>query len=172
MEWKEKLIETSLVGILALVGSWFVKVFKKRIWPSIYMLSDVKDIATLRQRISEYDAFIEIHRTPIYYTDEIGQVTYVNTAYVELTGFTNAEDAHGLGYMRAVSDSDEKDIVKLNENYHKKPSNLSGTVTMVNIINGTEYFCRYRNHVIRNKETGKFIKGIGILEVLSVNKKS
>lgn len=169
MDWKEEAAKVTIGGLIAFVGAYFFKLAKRSITPLRKIIKNAQEIDKLILAVEEnervIDAIIEIHRSPIYFTDADGGITYVNTAWIELTGFTNAEDAHGMGYMRAVSDEDEAEIMAINQNYYKHPTDLEGIVVFVNLRSKIRIPCKYRSRVVRNDE-GKFIKGIGILEII------
>lgn len=169
MEWKEEAAKTIIGGLIIFIGSYFFKLAKRSITPLKKIIKNAQEIDRLVISVDELnkiqDAIIEIHRSPIYFTDKDGGIIYVNTAWVEMTGFTNAEDAYGMGYMRAVSDEDEQDIMKINQTYYKHPTDIEGFVVFVNLRTKTRIPCKYRSKVVKN-DKGEFIKGIGILEII------
>lgn len=169
MDWKEEAAKTVIGGVIIFVGSYFFKLAKRSITPLRKIIKNAQEIERLIISLDKndrmLDAIIEIHRSPIYFTDQDGGMIYANTAWVELTGFTNAEDAYGMGYMRAVSDEDEQEIMAINQTYFKHPSDLEGIVVFVNIRTKMKIPCKYRSKVVKD-EQGKFIMGIGILEII------
>jgi len=169
MDWKEEAAKTVIGGVIVFVGSYFFKLAKRSITPLRKIIKNAQEIERLIVSLDELskvqDAIIEIHRSPIYFTDKDGGIIYVNTAWVELTGFTNAEDAHGMGYMRAVSDEDEQEIMQINQSYYKHPTDLEGIVVFVNLRSKIRIPCKYRSKVV-NDDNGNFIMGIGILEII------
>jgi len=169
MEWKEEAAKTIIGGVIIFVGSYFFKLAKRSILPLKKIIKNAQEIERLITSLDELskvqDAIIEIHRSPIYFTDKDGGMIYANTSWVELTGFTNVEDAYGMGYMRAVSDEDEQEIMGINQSYYKHPTDIEGCVIFVNIRTKERIPCKYRSKVVRN-DKGEFIMGIGIIEII------
>ena len=106
MDWKEEAAKTIIGGVIIFVGSYFFKLAKRSITPLRKIIKNAQEIERLIISLDRndrmLDAIIEIHRSPIYFTDKDGGMIYANTAWVELTGFTNAEDAYGMGYMLSL----------------------------------------------------------------------
>ena len=169
MDWKEEAAKTIIGGVIIFVGSYFFKLAKRSITPLRKIIKNAQEIERLIISLDRndrmLDAIIEIHRSPIYFTDKDGGMIYANTAWVELTGFTNVEDAYGMGYMRAVSDEDEQEIMQINQTYYKHPSDLEGIVVFVNLRTKLRIPCKFRSKVVRT-DAGEFIMGIGILEII------
>ena len=156
MDWKEKGLEASYLGVLAVIGTWLVKKFKPFTkWASVmYKLSERTDILEKKEKKNEVrvdvlenfiKATLDLDSDATYLTDESGEVTYVNTEWLNITGLPNAESAYGFGYMSVIPEEDKQRIQHEHDLFQKHPNTrYNGTVRFqhyeTKII--TEYNCK------------------------------
>jgi len=176
MDWKEKWGGELIAAASALLATWFIKSAKKHTPPLRRVFTNAIEIDKLKKELEDlrsettqkedsFKAFIDVHTSGIYYTNEHGGITYVNIKWLQITGFSTPEEAYGTGFMAAVSEEYEEEIEQINKTYFEQPRDLSGFVCFIHQQSGIKTYCRYRSKVIRDK-CGKFIKGIGILEII------
>jgi PAS domain S-box-containing protein len=155
MDWKEKGIEATYLGGLAVAGAWIlkkIKPFSKEII-KLSKLSDRVDI--IEERINTQDRRISVDEnymnaifdnslTAIFRLDHNFELVYVNTAWVELAGFSSDEEAYGVGFLKAIPDRFKAAMRDQMESSKKHPSRFSEKIPFRNIKTKIEFemLCR------------------------------
>lgn len=113
-------------GLIAIAVAWLANYLRKQAKPSLLAVRKMSNIVKIIQDIekqqainaSKFSALIHISRQPVYIIDTTGAVTYVNQAWVDLTGFKDDKDAYGFGYLRAVHSDDRKEIERHSSSFN------------------------------------------------------
>ncbi len=174
--WREKFIDGAPAGVTAFVATWLIKIFKKNLNPIKRVLTNSSDIDFLKNEVTVLKneilerhvyirAFIDISRSAIYHTNRHGGVIWVNTKWLEITGFTKAEEAYGEGFMEALTEEDQEEMRAINRGYSEQPRDVTGKVTFINQATLRETHCKFRSKAIFNSK-GEFVMGLGILEII------
>ena len=148
MEWSSEIWkECVAVGIGGLVVY-----FKKDILPFLKKMygktvrNKVDELA-VRMDVSEnlFYALLEIDDRAIFVNDDKGELIYVNTSWLNITGMPNVDSAKGHGYMAIIPAEDKEAMQRLQETYQKHPTtrfdgNIRFKKYKTNVI--TEYYCK------------------------------
>ena len=135
-----------------------------------YRLKDaVKDIL-YNQGVysSEREASLYIDPQPIFKTNEVGKVTFVNAAWLEMVGCTDEEEMLGMGWMAAVPEESRDLAEKTSERFKNSPSPFHGGFVYKHLKTGVLIKTNVRTQLIRDGN-GKFIGTLGTVQVLSDN---
>ncbi len=144
MEWDwSDTFKTAIIAALGWVGQRTVKKLK----PAWVLLKKFINLAQTTDQISytvsllknQQLALFHIDKDPIFITNLKGEVTYVNPAFLDLTGFENAEESYGFGYTSAIHPDSRAEHEKLRAELVLHPSPYHGYIKL------------------RNKKTGKVI---------------
>lgn len=169
MEWKDKGTEAIYVGLIAFIGSWLLKVFKRYFTPFKTNFNNISKIGEIG-----YDAhyskelilgYIHFSEKPMFLMDMNGDLKNVNSAWLDATGFNDPQQAYDMGFLQAIPDRHVDMMIKKNEQFVKKPSNSEGIVVFKHIETGEEFKANVRTMLLRNKE-GKPIMSLGILDII------
>ncbi len=125
-----------------------------------------KEAATLK---SAQLAMHHINKDPIFLTNPKGEVTFVNAAWLNMTGIGDSRDAIGFGYLRAIPHEDLEYIKRQSDTLQEHPSPFSGKIRFKHIHTGDIYVTDCRSELIFNHEQ-KHVETIGRLYVIEVIK--
>lgn len=157
-------------GLIAIVVAWFANYLRKESKPILRAIKKLANIVKILERMeslqaihdSKFKGYIHVSRHPIYEIDTIGAITYVNQAWVDLTGFKDDKDAYGFGYMRAVHPEDRDEIEKQRQMIEKHNSSFNGIVRFKNLKTDQIIICDCVSQPFTD-DKGKIIGTIGIL---------
>lgn len=152
--WKE-LIAVSIGGCVVYFKKDILPFFKKLYGKTLR--NRIEDLV-LRMDISEnlFYALLEIDDRAIFLSDEKMEVTYVNQAWLDLTGMPSVESAKGSGYMAVIPKADKELMEKMNESHKKhQATRFDGNIRFQKYKTNTimEYYCKslpitdYKNNV-------------------------
>lgn len=169
MDWKAQIAEKTLIGTLALFGAWIVK----RSRPAWKWAVALSDIAT---RVDKLELELSIERSsrlaalkattdPVYIIDKEGNLTFVNPAFLAMTGLATMEDAMGRSYMQAIHEDDVENVKYLSDELVKHPSSIEKKVRWRNIKDGVVHHTICRSELVRDKN-GVLIERIGIISII------
>lgn len=112
-----------------------------------------------------YDATLYIDSNPIFINDKLGNVIFVNAAWLEMTGFNNPKDAMGFGWMKALPEEEAERLQIINETLTKHPSSFMGEIIFKNIKTQEIIKTNCRTTLIRDSKDN-IVSTIGTLEIL------
>jgi PAS domain-containing protein len=169
MEWKDKGTETILAGVIAFIGSVFLKIAKKNFVPIKTNFKNIGEIGKIKTD-SHYNnelikAFMQLSPNPMYLMDLQGSMETVNTAWCEKTEFRDPEDATGNGWLRAIPDEELEKMKRKNEAFMEHPSNVEGTQIMMGIYSNIPFKAHFKTVLLKD-ENEKPYKVLGILEII------
>lgn len=168
MEWKEKATDILFVGVSGLVGGWIVKKF----WPSVKnakrmygLLTELdwlkKEVVVMKERQFK---ILYTAPDPIFICNPKGEVTFVNPAWLQMTGIRTEKDALGFGFMKAIPEEDRDNLLEESERLVEHPGSYEGIVRFQHI--GTTdivtTMCRSEPYYYN----GEHIETIGRLSIL------
>jgi PAS domain S-box-containing protein len=162
MSW-DWVIDTAK-GLIAVGIAWLANYLRKQAHPMLQALKKlgniVKIINTIEEKqsiiSSEQLAFYHISKNPIFIIDNVGAITYVNPAWVEMAGFRDDRDAHGYRYLLAVHPEDRVEV--------ERQKILQGRVRFKNLQSGKIIITECMSELVYNNK-GEVVKTIGILYV-------
>jgi len=168
MDWKEKGTETVFVGIIAFLGSIFVKKFRPA-W------KEIKRIAALADTVDELKkeaaiskareiAIFDTETDPIFILNEKGEVKYVNTAWLQMTGMRTQTDAYGMGYMRVIPEKDRERISEQNEMLNKHPSSSEDSMVFEHFVTKEHILTIYRSQPVFYN--GTLVETVGRIKII------
>lgn len=140
MDWtKIDIADIAKVAIIG-VGGWAANIVRKKAWPFIKSLVKFGNVVERQDNLekqfkikqSRNRAILHIDKHPIFITDNKGEVTYVNPAWVEMTGM-DERDALGKGYLQAIPDEDIDSMEAKSERMIKHPSSLYDEVVFIHV---------------------------------------
>ena len=155
MDWKEKGLEASYLGVLAIVGTFLAKKFKPFTkWASMmYNLSNRVDILEkelkvnvekLETRIAVDEnmikALLDNSKTAAFMLDKNFELNYVNSTWMGKFGFTNDEEAFGVGFLRAIPESYIVKMERQMKNSREHPGRFSEPVFFRHVKTGVEFW--------------------------------
>lgn len=155
MDWKDKGIEAAYLGGLAIVGTWLTKKFKplSKWFTNLSKLSARVDdiekdykaqLETLKDRLAKDENMLrskfDSSEIPTYIMDADFELIYVNTAWLELLGFTNDEEVYGMGFLKAVPESYLSQMERQMKLSKDHPSRFSDKIPFKNVRTGEEFF--------------------------------
>lgn len=171
-DWKEKTLYEGVILVSAIAFTkWMLKTFKEGVATLKKKIKDADKIDHIEARIiynGQYlKAIVHLSESPMYLIDvKSGDLEDVNPAWCELLGFSNEEDAHGMGFMLAIPEEDIDRVLEQNDRFTKHPSNLVGLINFQHIKTKEKIVCLFRNIVLDDVH-GKPEKALGILKVIS-----
>ncbi len=158
MDWIEKGKEAAYLGALALFGTWVTKKakpFSKQV-VKLSNLSDRVDkleielratVAKLETRIAVEEnmvrAMLDNSKTAAFTMDKDFELNYVNSAWLERLGFTNDEEAFGIGFLKAIPEAYMEKMERQMRNSKEHPGRFSEKVCFKHLKTGEEFwmFC-------------------------------
>lgn len=104
--------------------------------------------------------------SPSFVIDKKGDLVYVNDAWLSLTGFQKAEQAYGIGWLKAIPEEDQKTLIDEHEQQLSYPSDFFGKVRFKNIQTGfcVDTICRVT--CVKSEHSGELIEKIGQLQII------
>jgi PAS domain S-box-containing protein len=172
-DWKEKIIEAAIAIVLGWIGVGAGKAYKakkgklKTIIRNIGDLNETADISAASEALLL--AFLDSYEVAAYLTNDKGEVTYVNAAYLDLTGFEDSRDAHDFGYLDSVPDEDRERILKEHDFTKQHPSRSAGKIRVRQIGTGKLIECRCKITPIYKKDGETLLKSIGFIRPFKIN---
>lgn len=155
MDWIEKGKEAAYLGALGLFGLW-AKKKAKPLSKAVIKLSKLSDrvdaiekdfqgqLEKLSDRLAKDEnmlrSLFDSSKTPTYILDADFELIYVNTAWLELLGFSNDEDAFGLGFLKAIPDSQMVAMDRQMKNSKEHPSRFSDKMQFKHVKTKEEFF--------------------------------
>lgn len=157
-------------GLIAVGVAWLASYLRKQAKPIFLAIKKLSNIVKILQKIeyeqavlgSKFTALIHISRNPIYIINTSGGITYVNQAWVDLTGFKDDKDAYGFGYLRAVHPDDRAEIEKQRQMIEQHDSSFNGVVRFKNLKTDEIIICDCVSQPFTD-EKGKTVGTIGTL---------
>ena len=157
MDWKEKGIEASYLGLLAILGTFLAKKFRPFTkWAAVmYNLSNRVNLLEkeLRENVEKLETRIAVDenmirslldnsKTASFMLDKDFELNYVNSAWIERLGFTNDEEAFGVGFLKAIPETNMPKIERQMKNLREHPGRFSEPVHFRHVKTGVE-FCMF-----------------------------
>ena len=102
--------------------------------------------------------------TPMFTLDANENLTFVNAAWLKLTGFNNPEDAYGIGWLRAIPEDERKKLMDIREQQRQSPFAFYDTVIFKNIMTGELVKTTCKTTLVKDAK-GQVIEKIGSLQV-------
>lgn len=166
---KEDSWKLILTGAAGLIGKWLLKQRKPFVkWFNGLMVINnelAKVKAELHLEKSLRQSFFKIHKSPLFINDANMELEWVNAAWLEMTGFRDPEDAYGLGFLRAIPESDHEKMKRRGRMMIDHPSVYLGEITFINIDTGKTIKTLCRADPVFDEE-GKLLKVLGMLVIL------
>jgi PAS domain-containing protein len=169
-EWIWKGLMAFLVWISGKVSAEYVWPMFKR-W--IKKKFSNKSIENLKEELSAVksenyiinatlDAFFRIHKTALFVNNADMELIWVNRSWLDLTGFRDAEEAYGFGYLRAIPKEHHKSMREQAEQMKKHPSIYEDSVIFINVEDKRKIQTIVRAIPICN-ENNELVKVLGIV---------
>lgn len=163
-EWKEDTFK----GLIAIILGWGGAYLGKK---TKLIYSHFRDLMQVNSKVTELETEFSIlqdrqrglMRTdpiPIYITNEKGEVTFVNAAWMEMTGFRDSEDVKGYGFMRCIPDEDVAKTKERGEMLRDHPSTFFGEVRFKNVQTGNLIITNCMRELVFN-DKGCLVETIG-----------
>ena len=103
---------------------------------------------------------------PIFISNSQGEVTFVNPAWLNMTGMPTASDAYGYGYIKVVHPINKKSIQDDGELLIKHPSSYENVVIFQHFKTKKAIHTICRSEPIRDEE-GNLVETIGRLSIIN-----
>lgn len=179
MGWKWDTQTTFTALLIAGLGTCGGYIFKQiapgyKSWKKfLKKLHRVEDLDLMETRLeileNTFVAWYDILEDPIYKTSPSGEVTYVNAAWLEMTGITDSKNAFGFGYMAAIPDEDFAKIERLHDLHQAHPSSFRGNVRFKNVQTGEIITTRCKAALVYDFKDN-LIETIGRIYILKIIK--
>ena len=179
MQWKwdaQSTFTALLIAGLGTCGGYLVKqimpIYKsfKNLFKRLKRIEDIEDIETRIEIIENtFIALYDISIDPMFKTNNNGEVTYVNVAWLDMTGITDSKNAYGFGYMAAIPEEDIAKISRLNEQYTSHPSTYIGNIRFKNVTTGSIIEANCKSTVIYDFKNN-ITETIGRIYILKIIK--
>lgn len=166
-EWVWK----GLMGVLVWVSG---KVSAEYLWPKFKKwtkeffsnkklqdeLKEIKEDSYITKET--LDAFFRIHKLPLFVNNAQMELEWVNRSWLDLTGFRDAEEAYGFGYLRAIPKEHHAEMMSQAEQMKKHPSIYEDSVIFKNLDSGEKIQTIVRAIPICNKND-ELVKVLGLV---------
>lgn len=163
-DWRIDAFKILIAGTIGWGGKVIVKKFKPTV-ASLRKLGKIDELVTDVEIIkSKQIAGFQIDSDPIFITDPEGKITYINTAYMQMVGFSDLKEAHGFGYMRAIPDEDKEMMEQRGELLEEHPAPFRGAVRFQNVNTGVIINTICKMDLVYDKD--RFIGTIGKLVIV------
>jgi PAS domain-containing protein len=165
-------------GIIAFVvkkGYRFLKPKIKKLKELYYSVDKILKLQTDVNLIEEENfilraTLISVVKTApyaMYMLDKENKLILVNNAWLNISGFNDAEEAYNFGYYKAIEKSDIIRMHQIADERIGASTPHSGTVKFKNLITSDIYECEYRTEVIKNSKK-EVINYIGSLKIILI----
>lgn len=138
MDWREKGIEAIYLGVIAFLGSAFVKRFKPSLKGAKRMYGVIDEVDVLKKEVGVLKDLIQkilyTAPDPIFKVNNKGEVIFVNPAWLQMTGVRTEKDAFGFGFMKAIPEDDRDAMVDQSEMLTKHPSAFEGEIRFQHLV--------------------------------------
>lgn len=167
MDWKEKGTETIFVGIIAFLGSLFVKKFKPSFKTAKRMYGLVSEVDVIKYELellkSLQDAKFHLSSDCIFQCDKYGKCVRVNQSICDLFG-ADEDEMLGYGWADFIAEDERGEAEKYWKERVLTNTIIKSEYPIINRKTNTKVECSYIAYVKRDK--GQIISIFGI-----VNKK-
>lgn len=161
-------------ALIVIAATWLANYFRKKTIPfitavgRIIKVSDRVDLLELELSIigNRQMAVIHADPNPVFIVNEKTDLVYANPAWVAMTGFSDAKDAYGKGYLKAIPPEDREMVEKDGERFAEHPSSYEGEVTFRNIKTKLIIKTLCRSELVHDKD-GKLVQTIGRLQIIN-----
>lgn len=123
----------------------------------------IYDIVKLMDKTNT--AMIYLDNNPVAKFNNDGMCVFVNQKWLEITGFSSQEDAHGIGWYRAIHPDDKEYIISQWEEAVETESIFIAEFRYKNIVNSIVTKVKTRTSLIREKD--EVILVISVTEILN-----
>ena len=165
MDWKEKTLDTIIVGFFTLVGSWLIKKIK----PFFGGVKNIKDVPEKLKKIEKdrdilegtISALIRLSDDAIFVCVADGSCIFVNDALCDLFG-AQYNDMMGFGWAHFILKEEREAVHQAWDAGIKYNKMVAGEYTMVNGVTLEKIKCEYTAVVHRVR--GKVVTIFGMVK--------